>query len=174
MTAGVDCMPCMALIVCIGLSPTGEQRSSWWVHVLCAPDAAGILEIHQRGAYILKAAVAITIAGSIAVILIAAFVVRNHYRSMCWGGLLVIVVIVYTTSVMLKAGCNPNGNDKSCRLSNVNNTLIQWGFNKRTFTSPLGEGQKWVYGTLAAHLPPSRIRVLRFMFKTNYDKEHVD
>lgn len=100
MTAGIGLYaPCMALVFALGMSPAVAFPIMMGSCAVLMPLASW--RFIKEGAYNRRAAVAITIAGSIAV-LIAAFVVKSLPLDVLkW---LVIVVIVYTASVMLKAG----------------------------------------------------------------------
>lgn len=100
MTAGIGLYaPCMAMVFALGMSPAVAFPIMMGSCAVLMPLASW--RFIKEGAYNRRAAVAITIAGAVAV-LIAAFVVKSLPLDVLkW---LVIVVIVYTASVMLRAG----------------------------------------------------------------------
>lgn len=100
MTAGIGLYaPCMALVFALGMSPTVAFPIMMGSCAFLMPVAS--LRFIKEGAYNRRAAFAISITGVIAV-LIAAFVVKSlPLDTLRW---LVIVVIIYTATVMLRAG----------------------------------------------------------------------
>jgi len=100
MTAGIGLYaPCMAMVFALGMSPAVAFPIMMGSCAVLMPLASW--RFIKEGAYNRRASVAIAIAGSVAV-LIAAFVVKSLPLDVLkW---LVIVVIVYTASIMLKAG----------------------------------------------------------------------
>ncbi len=99
MTAGIGLYaPCMALIFALGMSPAVAFPIMMGSCAVLMPLASW--KFIKEGAYNRRASVAIAITGSVAV-LIAAFVVKSLPLDVLrW---LVIAVIIYTASVMLKA-----------------------------------------------------------------------
>lgn len=99
MTAGIGLYaPCMALVFALGLSPQVAFPIMMGSCAFLMPPAS--VKFIKEGAYNRKAAVAMAIPGMVAV-LIAAFIVKSlPLDTLRW---LVIVVIVYTSAVMLRA-----------------------------------------------------------------------
>lgn len=99
MTAGIGLYaPCMALVFALGMSPQVAFPIMMGSCAFLMPPAS--IRFIREGAYNRKAAVAMTIPGIIAV-LIAAFVVKSLPLDILkW---IVIIVIVYTSAVMLRA-----------------------------------------------------------------------
>jgi uncharacterized membrane protein YfcA len=102
MTAGIGLYaPCMALVFALGLSPLVAFPIMMGSCAYLMPPAS--VKFIKEGAYNRKAAVAMAIPGMIAV-LIAAFIVKSlPLDTLRW---LVIIVIVYTSVVMLRAAFN--------------------------------------------------------------------
>jgi uncharacterized membrane protein YfcA len=102
MTAGIGLYaPCMALVFALGLSPLVAFPIMMGSCAFLMPPAS--VKFIKEGAYNRKAAVAMAIPGMIAV-LIAAFIVKSlPLDTLRW---LVIIVIVYTSVVMLRAAIN--------------------------------------------------------------------
>lgn len=100
MTAGVGLYaPCMALVFALGMSPRVAFPIMMGSCAFLMPPAS--IRFIREGAYNRKAAVAIALPGMVAV-LIAAFIVKElPLEILRW---LVIVVILYTSAVMLRAG----------------------------------------------------------------------
>jgi uncharacterized membrane protein YfcA len=100
MTAGVGLYaPCMALVFALGMSPRVAFPIMMGSCAFLMPPAS--IRFIREGAYNRKAAVAMAIPGMVAV-LIAAFIVKElPLEILRW---LVIVVILYTSAVMLRAG----------------------------------------------------------------------
>jgi len=100
MTAGIGLYaPCMAMVFALGMSPAVAFPIMMGSCAVLMPLASW--RFIKEGAYNRRASVAIAIAGSVAV-LIAAFLVKSLPLDVLkW---LVIVVIVYTALIMLKAG----------------------------------------------------------------------
>lgn len=100
MTAGIGLYaPCMALVFALGMSPLVAFPIMMGSCAFLMPPAS--IRFIREGAYNRKAAVAMAIPGVVAV-LIAAFIVKSLPLDMLrW---LVIVVILYTSTVMLRAG----------------------------------------------------------------------
>jgi len=100
MTAGIGLYaPCMALVFALGMSPQVAFPIMMGSCAFLMPPAS--IRFIREGAYNRKAAVAMAIPGIIAV-LIAAFIVKSLPLDILrW---IVIVVILYTSSVMLRAG----------------------------------------------------------------------
>lgn len=100
MTAGIGLYaPCMALVFALGMSPQVAFPIMMGSCAFLMPPAS--IRFIREGAYNRKAAVAMAIPGIIAV-LIAAFIVKSLPLDVLrW---IVIVVILYTSSVMLRAG----------------------------------------------------------------------
>jgi uncharacterized membrane protein YfcA len=99
MTAGVGLYaPCMALVFALGMSPRVAFPIMMGSCAFLMPPAS--IRFIREGAYNRKAAVAMAIPGMVAV-LIAAFIVKElPLEILRW---LVIVVILYTSAVMLRA-----------------------------------------------------------------------
>ncbi|MBL7850111.1 MAG: sulfite exporter TauE/SafE family protein [Cyclobacteriaceae bacterium] len=100
MTAGIGLYaPCMALVFALGMSPAVAFPIMMGSCAVLMPLAS--IRFIKEGAYNRRASFIISITGLIAV-LIAAFVVKSlPLDTLRW---LVIVVIVYTATVMLRAG----------------------------------------------------------------------
>ncbi len=100
MTAGIGLYaPCMALIFALGMSPAVAFPIMMGSCAFLMPVAS--LRFIREGAYNRKASFAIAITGIIGV-LIAAFIVKSlPLDALRW---LVIVVIIYTATIMLRAG----------------------------------------------------------------------
>ena len=100
MTVGVGLYaPCMALVFALGMSPRVAFPIMMGSCAFLMPPAS--IRFIREGAYNRKAAVAMAIPGVVAV-LIAAFIVKSlPLEILRW---LVIVVILYTSAVMLRAG----------------------------------------------------------------------
>jgi uncharacterized membrane protein YfcA len=99
MTAGIGLYaPCMALVYALGLSPQVAFPIMMGSCAFLMPPAS--IRFIKEGAYNRKAAMAMAIPGIIAV-LIAAFIVKSlPLDTLRW---LVIIVILYTSAVMLRA-----------------------------------------------------------------------
>ncbi len=100
MTAGIGLYaPCMALVFALGMSPAVAFPIMMGSCAVLMPLAA--FRFVKEGAYNRKAAFIISFTG-LAAVLIAAFIVKSlPLDTMRW---LVIVVIIYTATVMLRAG----------------------------------------------------------------------
>lgn len=100
MTAGIGLYaPCMALVFALGMSPAVAFPIMMGSCAVLMPLAT--MRFVKEGAYNRRASFIISITGLIAV-LIAAFVVKSlPLDTMRW---LVIAVIIYTATVMLRAG----------------------------------------------------------------------
>ena len=100
MTAGIGLYaPCMALVFALGMSPTVAFPIMMGSCAFLMPPAS--IRFIREGAYNRKASVAMAIPGIVAV-LIAAFIVKSlPLDALRW---VVIVVILYTSAVMLHAG----------------------------------------------------------------------
>lgn len=99
MTAGIGLYaPCMALVFALGLSPQVAFPIMMGSCAFLMPPAS--VKFIKSGAYNRKAAIAMAIPGMVAV-LIAAFIVKSlPLDKLRW---LVIIVIVYTSVMMLRA-----------------------------------------------------------------------
>ena len=99
MTAGVGLYaPCMALIFALGMSPTVAFPIMMGSCAFLMPPAS--VKFIKTGSYNRKAALAMAIPGSIAV-LIAAFIVKTlPLQTLQW---VVLGVILYTSATMLVA-----------------------------------------------------------------------
>ncbi len=99
MTAGVGLYaPCMALIFALGMSPTVAFPIMMGSCAFLMPPAS--VKFIKTGSYNRKAALAMAIPGSIAV-LIAAFIVKSlPLQTLQW---VVLAVILYTSATMLVA-----------------------------------------------------------------------
>ena len=99
MTAGIGLYaPCMALIYALGMSPLVAFPIMMGSCAFLMPPASA--KFIKEGAYNRKAAVSMAIPGAVAV-LIAAFIVKSlPLDTLRW---VVIVVIIYTSFVMLKS-----------------------------------------------------------------------
>ena len=99
MTAGIGLYaPCMAMIYALGMSPIVAFPIMMGSCAFLMPPAS--VKFIKEGAYNRKAAVSMAIPGAVAV-LIAAFVVKSLPLDILrW---VVIVVIIYTSSVMLRS-----------------------------------------------------------------------
>ncbi|MEN2282140.1 sulfite exporter TauE/SafE family protein [Algoriphagus sp. SE2] len=102
MTAGIGLYaPCMALVFALGMSPQVAFPIMMGSCAFLMPPAS--IRFIREGAYNKKAAIAMAIPGVVAV-LIAALVVKSlPLEILKW---VVIVVILYTSAVMLRAGFN--------------------------------------------------------------------
>jgi uncharacterized membrane protein YfcA len=102
MTAGIGLYaPCMALIYALGMSPLVAFPIMMGSCAFLMPPASA--KFIKEGAYNRKAALSMAIPGAVAV-LIAAFIVKSLPLDILrW---VVIVVIVYTSFVMLKSAFN--------------------------------------------------------------------
>ncbi|MBX2943453.1 MAG: sulfite exporter TauE/SafE family protein [Cyclobacteriaceae bacterium] len=100
MTAGIGLYaPCMALVFALGMSPAVAFPIMMGSCAFLMPLAS--IRFIREGAYNRKASFAIAITGIIGV-LIAAFIVKSlPLDALRW---LVIVVIIYTATIMLRAG----------------------------------------------------------------------
>ena len=99
MTAGIGLYaPCMALVYALGLSPQVAFPIMMGSCAFLMPPAS--IRFIKEGSYNRKAAMAMAIPGIVAV-LIAAFIVKSlPLDTLRW---LVIIVILYTSAVMLRA-----------------------------------------------------------------------
>jgi uncharacterized membrane protein YfcA len=99
MTAGIGLYaPCMALVFALGLSPQVAFPIMMGSCAFLMPPAS--VKFIKSGAYNRKAAVAMAIPGIIAVLIAALIVKSLQLDTLRW---LVIVVIIYTSIVMLRA-----------------------------------------------------------------------
>jgi uncharacterized membrane protein YfcA len=99
MTAGIGLYaPCMALVFALGLSPQVAFPIMMGSCAFLMPPAS--IKFIKEGAYNRKAAVAMAIPGMIAVLIAALIVKSLPLDTLRW---LVIVVIIYTSIVMLRA-----------------------------------------------------------------------
>lgn len=100
MTAGIGLYaPCMALIFALGMSPKVAFPIMMGSCAFLMPPASA--KFIKKGAYNRKAAIGMAIPGAVAV-LIAAFIVKSlPMDALRW---VVIVVVLYTSFVMLRAG----------------------------------------------------------------------
>lgn len=99
MTAGIGLYaPCMALVFALGLSPQVAFPIMMGSCAFLMPPAS--VKFIKSGAYNRKAAVAMAIPGMIAVLIAALIVKSLPLDTLRW---LVIIVIIYTSVVMLKA-----------------------------------------------------------------------
>lgn len=105
MTAGVGLYaPCMALIFALGMSPTVAFPIMMGSCAFLMPPAS--VKFIKTGSYNRKAALAMAIPGSIAV-LIAAFIVKSlPLQTLQW---VVLGVILYTSATMLVAAFKKKG-----------------------------------------------------------------
>ena len=108
MTAGVGLYsPCMALIFMLGMSPLVAFPIMMCSCAFLMPPAS--VKFIKEKAYNRKAALAMAIPGSIAV-LVAAFVVKSLPLDVLrW---VVVVVVIYTGTVMLKSGLKNKGTNE--------------------------------------------------------------
>ena len=99
MTAGIGLYaPCMALVYALGLSPQVAFPIIMGSCAFLMPPAS--IRFIKEGAYNRKAAMAMALPGIVAV-LIAAFIVKSlPLDKLRW---LVIIVILYTSAVMLRS-----------------------------------------------------------------------
>jgi uncharacterized membrane protein YfcA len=99
MTAGIGLYaPCMALVFALGLSPQVAFPIMMGSCAFLMPPAS--VKFIKEGAYNRKAAVAMALPGMIAVLIAALIVKSLPLDTLRW---LVILVIVYTSVVMLRA-----------------------------------------------------------------------
>jgi uncharacterized membrane protein YfcA len=99
MTAGIGLYaPCMALVFALGLSPQVAFPIMMGSCAFLMPPAS--VKFIKEGAYNRKAAVAMAIPGMVAVLIAALIVKSLPLDTLRW---LVIIVIVYTSVVMLRA-----------------------------------------------------------------------
>jgi len=99
MTAGIGLYaPCMALVFALGLSPQVAFPIMMGSCAFLMPPAS--VKFIKSGAYNRKAAVAMAIPGMIAVLIAALIVKSLPLDTLRW---LVIIVIIYTSVVMLRA-----------------------------------------------------------------------
>lgn len=108
MTAGVGLYsPCMALIFMLGMSPLVAFPIMMGSCAFLMPPAS--VKFIKEKAYNRKAALAMAIPGSIAV-LVAAFVVKSLPLDVLrW---VVVAVVIYTGTVMLKSGLKNKGTNE--------------------------------------------------------------
>lgn len=104
MTAGIGLYaPCMALVFALGMSPQVAFPIMMGSCAFLMPPAS--IRFIREGAYNKKAAIAMAIPGVVAV-LIAAFIIKSLPLDILkW---LVILVILYTSAVMLRAAYSKN------------------------------------------------------------------
>jgi uncharacterized membrane protein YfcA len=106
MTAGIGLYaPCMALVYALGLSPQVAFPIMMGSCAFLMPPAS--IRFIREGAYNRKAALAMAIPGIIAVLIAALIVKSLPLDTLRW---LVIIVILYTSTVMLRATKNENYN----------------------------------------------------------------
>ncbi|MCP1382398.1 sulfite exporter TauE/SafE family protein [Runella salmonicolor] len=99
MTAGIGLYaPCMAMVFALGLSPQVAFPIMMGSCAFLMPPAS--IQFIRKGAYNRKAAVAMAIPGIIAVLIAALIVKSLPLDTLRW---LVILVIVYTSVVMLRS-----------------------------------------------------------------------
>lgn len=99
MTAGIGLYaPCMAMVFALGLSPQVAFPIMMGSCAFLMPPAS--IQFIRQGAYNRKAAVAMAIPGIIAVLIAALIVKSLPLDTLRW---LVIIVIVYTSVVMLRS-----------------------------------------------------------------------
>jgi uncharacterized membrane protein YfcA len=104
MTAGIGLYaPCMALVFALGLSPQVAFPIMMGSCAFLMPPAS--IRFIREGAYNRKAALAMAIPGSVAVLIAAFFVKSLPLEKLRW---VVIVVVLYTSFVMLKAAFTTN------------------------------------------------------------------
>ncbi len=102
MTAGIGLYaPCMALVFALGLSPQVAFPIMMGSCAYLMPPAS--VKFIRAGAYNRKAAVGMAIPGIIAVLIAALIVKSLPLETLRW---LVLVVIIYTSTVMLYAAFN--------------------------------------------------------------------
>lgn len=102
MTAGIGLYaPCMALVFALGMSPQVAFPIMMGSCAFLMPPAS--IRFIREGAYNRKAAIAMAIPGSVAVLIAAFFVKSLPLEKLRW---IVIVVILYTSFIMLKAAMN--------------------------------------------------------------------
>jgi len=103
MTAGIGLYaPCMALVFALGLSPLVAFPIMMGSCAFLMPPAS--VKFIKEGAYNRKAAVAMAIPGMLAVLIAALIVKSLPLDTLRW---IVIIVILYTSAVMLKAAFSP-------------------------------------------------------------------
>lgn len=99
MTAGIGLYaPCMALVFALGLSPQVAFPIMMGSCAFLMPPAS--VKFIKEGAYNRKAAVAMAVPGMIAVLIAALIVKSLPLNTLRW---IVIIVILYTSAVMLQA-----------------------------------------------------------------------
>ena len=99
MTAGIGLYaPCMALVFALGMSPQVAFPIMMGSCAFLMPPAS--IRFIREGAYNRKAAIAMAIPGSVAVLIAAFFVKSLPLEKLRW---VVIVVILYTSVVMIRA-----------------------------------------------------------------------
>jgi len=105
MTSGIGLYaPCMALVFALGMSPTVAFPIMMGSCAFLMPMAS--LKFIKEGAYNRRASLAISITG-VAAVLIAAFLIKSLPLDILrW---VVIAVIIYTSTVMLRAAFDSNG-----------------------------------------------------------------
>lgn len=103
MTAGIGLYaPCMALVFALGMSPKVAFPIMMGSCAFLMPMAS--LRFIREGAYNRRASLAIAITGVLAVLIAAFFVKSLPMDVLRW---IVIAVIIYTASVMLRAAIRP-------------------------------------------------------------------
>ena len=103
MTAGIGLYaPCMALVFALGMSPKVAFPIMMGSCAFLMPMAS--LRFIREGAYNRRASLAIAITGDLAVLIAAFFVKSLPMDVLRW---IVIAVIIYTASVMLRAAIRP-------------------------------------------------------------------
>jgi uncharacterized membrane protein YfcA len=113
MTAGIGLYaPCMALVFALGLSPQVAFPIMMGSCAFLMPPAS--VRFIKAGAYNRKAALTMAIPGMVAVLIAALIVKSLPLDTLRW---LVIVVVLYTSAVMLRAGflqqSNQSGTDQA-------------------------------------------------------------
>jgi uncharacterized membrane protein YfcA len=108
MTAGIGLYaPCMAMVFALGMSPQVAFPIMMGSCAFLMPPAS--IRFIREGAYNKKAAIAMAIPGVVAV-LIAAFIIKSLPLDILkW---LVILVILYTSAVMLRAAYSENNQER--------------------------------------------------------------
>ena len=106
MTAGIGLYaPCMALVFALGLSPLVAFPIMMCSCAFLMPPAS--VKFIKEGAYNCKAAVAMAIPGMVAVLIAALIVKSLPLDTLRW---IVIIVILYTSAVMLRAAFSGKNN----------------------------------------------------------------
>ncbi len=115
MTAGIGLYaPCMALVFALGLSPQVAFPIMMGSCAFLMPPAS--IQFIRKGAYNRKAAIGMAIPGIFAVLIAALIVKSLPLDTLRW---LVIIVIMYTSAVMLRAAFSKKESKNLTKVINI-------------------------------------------------------